>query len=92
MFDQDPNRFSVTKECCQGERCESVVARDIGIRAVVQQRAHDSLMTVIRRAHQRRHAILVAHIYVHDTRQQTQKFINLAILSHAPQFLRCCQV
>jgi hypothetical protein len=85
MLDENPDRFSVTKERGQRERREFIVTRQVGISSVVQERADHSVMTVISRAHERRHPMFITSIQITDPRQNACKLFDVACLSYTPQ-------
>ena len=85
MLDQNPDRFGVTEERCQGERGEFIVTRQVGISSLVQERAHHSVVTVICRAHERSHPMSITRIHIPNTRQNACKLFDVACLSYTPQ-------
>ena len=53
-----------------------------------QQRANDLLVSVIRRTHQRSHAVLIPRVHISNTTKNALQFVHVIGLSHAPQVLR----
>jgi hypothetical protein len=58
---------------------------------VVQQRANHPVVTVISRAHERRHPMFITRIHIPDARQNACKLFDITCFSHTPQ-VRCGSV
>jgi hypothetical protein len=88
MFHQRSDHFGVAKERGKREGREFVVANNVRVSALRQQQAHYPRVTMLRRAHQCRHAMLVTRIKVSDARQKELDFMKLASFRRAPQCQR----
>jgi hypothetical protein len=85
VLDQDPDSFGVTKKRRERKRREPIVARHIGIRTAVEQRANRGCMPAARSTHQRRHAVFVTRININAAQQHCRQLTGIAVLRHAPQ-------
>jgi hypothetical protein len=63
MFHQRSDNFCMSKKCSERQRCEFVVTSNVRIRATIEQHAHHSQPSMLRRAHQRRDAMCVAQAF-----------------------------
>jgi hypothetical protein len=78
MLHQNSHHVGVAKERGERERCEFIVTNNVRVSAVREQQTDHARVTVLRRAHQCRHAMLVTRIDVRDARQQGLNFSKIS--------------
>ena len=88
MFHQRSDNLCMSEKRRERQRGEFVVTHDVRVRASLQQHAHNSQASMLRRAHQGRDAMRVARVDILHARQHRHEFIDIAGFRRTPESLR----